>query len=259
MKNIVIFFVFIYIISVEIVYSAQRNDVKHIKIPWATPALIDGILDDWNDAVCDSLIADNSIVMMEYPENSFDAGVIFYLKHDGSNLYMGFDIYDDYVCNYSPEKRAAYHDLLRLFYNADHDDKRTERTKEGFEINFYPYGDIKIDLVSSRIDFINQTEYNITHTNEGWIVEIKIPFAFFDTKDGFGENIIKPGQTMKFNLLYTDFEPENLKKTRLCWMNGRWAKELPFWGILTLDKNKSEIYKKDIFSSPTWKLLKEFF
>jgi hypothetical protein len=256
-------FIFICLIFHAILLGGNDGNINKILVPFASPAILDGFLNDWNDAAYDSLSVENGYVRdeYEYPKNDNDLNIFLYIKHDGHFLYMGLKIMDNFVIRnkINPLSTRQINDLIRLYFDADLDRMRTENSKEGFTCRFFASGNMICDFSDENnhgIDFFS------IQTNDGWNAEIKIPFISFDIEGGSLDRPLTPGQIINFNLLYYDEDSDNFSDSRLDWeyASGHWLSKLKsHWGVLFFEKDILETKQKKSKTSPMFYMLKELY
>jgi len=123
----------------------------------------------------------------------------FYLGHDATNIYFGFEVTDNFIENEDDAEVPWRNDGVELTINGDGvaNDTAPAVSAEGFRY-----------IADSAGNFFNVGSAGLTsaasETTVGYDIEIVVPLASIDTIDGAGVANPTTGDTLKFNFSVTD-------------------------------------------------------
>ncbi|MFW5864028.1 MAG: Ig-like domain-containing protein [bacterium] len=217
----------------NVVYGTMNGKLKclgpaPLEIPHSPKApAIDGVLNpaDWADALVLRLEAttpqtnpgwnplNGDVVTIE------DCSAWVYVMHDGSNLYVAFDVTDDDVCyDYQDANPGAgshvwNDDCTEVFIDGDFDQDATEggwqsavgdrSWNEGMQPHFGVWKDSYWDRDRDQLGV--EWWAATSHTLSGYVTEYRFPLSTIDSADGESTtSILQPGEIFGFNVLVND-------------------------------------------------------
>jgi len=149
------------------------------------PGEISPLVTTWNDDPTDANLSLN-----------------FYLGHDATNIYFGFEVTDDFLENVGDADKPWRNDGIELVINGDGVNNDLGTSAEGFRYIVDAAGN-SFDVGSSGLSNAAST------TTAGYNVEIIVPLSSIDTIDGAGVANPATGDTLKFTFAVTDNDTEN--------------------------------------------------
>ncbi len=198
-----------------------------LEVPKGTAPTIDGKMNagEWKDAVqlCSNMLDNGqNIGFINGWEDTRSWG---YLKHDATNLYLYFVMWDEYY-DYAPDEGSNWEfDSMELYF--DGDNSKTDGAYDGVDdiqirFNLGQEGTESIDVGYGTGSSWNwdksTTQYVAAETELGWDLEIAIPLA---------EMQIPVGQDFGFDWQLNDCDDpgEDQNRTVYRW----WAPGEPEW------------------------------
>lgn len=161
------------------------------------------------------------------------ASVIYdmYLVHDGVNLYLGFDVTDDIIVA-DTEDDISQDDTVQILMNADNEGIEREKNGEGFQLIIA--SDERTDS-SDAIPF----QFEAIKTDEGYSVEVSIPFSSFDTDSSDSKRALTAGDVIGFTAAVDDDDDGGPRDHQLWWhaVDVNAENDQTQWGLLEIFDN----------------------
>ncbi len=142
-----------------------------------------------------------------------DLSATFYLGHDGHNLYIIGRIKDDSLVTTEKRDMIYKDDCVEIFFDANRDGYYFNRNAYDYQLGVAPYGPEKKPQVWAW-GYVQKAPDNISYasklTNDGYIVEVRIPFdAINDFEPGGNERV-------RFTISVHDRDADG-KRKKLTW------------------------------------------
>ncbi|MDX9703778.1 MAG: sugar-binding protein [Candidatus Auribacterota bacterium] len=163
-----------------------------ISIPQSkAPIVIDGNLDDWQEAGVVEIKNKKHVVYEITPgkwEGNHDLSCNSYLLWDSEALYIGFDVTDDVIFQKHTGSQMVTGDHLELWFDTDYhgDEETSYPSDDDFQIGISPGNFDTVDpsmtiwLPGDSKEFdLSLITYAVAKSDTGYRIEMKIPFSFF--------------------------------------------------------------------------------
>ena len=158
-----------------ITYDGYKDSQNMVDVFYGTP-VIDGVIDEESWKI-------DRILMKRYDGNTDNCGT-FGLLSDGTNLYLGVKMYDNFVnVHTEPQSRLHTFDSVEICIDAG-----------GERSALYDENDrqIRLDTFGSIYDcksgnYIEGAESVVTHLSDGYVIEARIPLSALSINYGVGK------------------------------------------------------------------------
>jgi hypothetical protein len=163
-----------------------------------------------------------------------DLSLEAYAAYTDTALFLAFKVHDQFVDAQEEDRNhPEWNDGVEVFIDADHvaDDFTTgggvRGNSEGFQIIANAAG----HQFTASTDFTSADwKAAAKRTNDGYIVEMEIPLALIDTKDGPGVVPPGPGSLLHLGLAVTDNDQEVSRQTSYAYLRTPKQTEAPWLG-----------------------------
>jgi hypothetical protein len=159
-----------------------------------------------------------------------DLSIEAYAAYTSTSLFLAFKVRDQFVDAQEEDARMPFwNDSIELFIDADHvanDFSLTSGTSEGFQL--------VVDAAGHQYTKSSFTDADwraaARRTADGYIVEVEIPLALIDTKDGPGAAPPGPGALLHFGMAITDNDENVSKQTSYAYLRTPRQTSSPYHG-----------------------------
>ena len=178
-------------------------DDKVIVKKMAAPRKVDGDLSKWEDDPRASKIIlttkdyRNVEMTVGYIKDDSELSGIFYLGHDGENLYIAGRVKDDNVVTSETGGNIYKNSCIEVYFDTNKDGFSFDRNPYDYQFGFTPSGPNQKPQAwewGNAQKVPDNVTYTAKLTGDGYIVEIKIPFEAvkglaMDSSTGFSISI----------------------------------------------------------------------
>jgi hypothetical protein len=167
-----------------------------------------------------------------------DLSYDLYLAHDGTTLYIGFDVNDETIITDSGTSTWD-DDCVEIFCDADEQGTAQDNNKAGFQLLIT--SDARTDASDNASLDLSGTDWRATAlTPDGFSVEVALPFTSFDTGGGTPLAI---GDVIGFTVNVDDDDDGSTRDSQFWWyaVNGDSWNNQQDWAFLRISEKLASV------------------
>jgi Carbohydrate family 9 binding domain-like len=163
-----------------------------------------------------------------------DMSVEAYAAYTDVSLFLAFRVHDQFVDAQEVDREQPYlNDGVEVFIDGDRvaNDFFHAQGKQGTAEGFQLIVDAAGHQYTSSSDFTNADwKAAAKRTSDGYVVEMEIPLALIDTKDGPGTAPPGPGSLLHFGMAVNDNDEETRRQASNAYIRTSGQSQSPYFG-----------------------------
>ena len=238
MKPIFVSFFFLFLIAFSGLASGQVPQAVALKTNQTIT--VDGIInpDEWEGVEPIFVNRDTGIDTGGQPTDDSDLSYNLYIAHDGSTLYLGFDISDESI-RADSGTNTWDDDCVEIFCDADELGTAQDNDRRGFQLLITT--DRRTDAGDQAAIGLSGDEWLATQLKtNGWSAEFALPFTSFDTGGG---SPLQVGDIIGFTVNVDDDDTGGTRQGQLWWyaVNADSWNNQEDWGTLLISEEMASL------------------